>query len=112
MGIRKLYAVLPSAMLALSLSAAAANTRLTGTVTDSMCGLHHMMKGNPAKCTRECVKSGSSYALAVKGRVIKLAPANAAAKAALNRFAAQKVTVTGHYSGKFFDVIRVVQARR
>ncbi len=112
MDIRKLCAVLPAAMLALSLSASAAPTHLTGTVTDSMCGLHHMLKDKPAKCTRDCVKSGSSYALAVHGRVITLAPLNAPAKAALNRFAAQKVTLTGHYSGKIFDVTRVVELRR
>lgn len=96
--------------LALGWAAIAATTSLTGIVTDSMCGLHHMMKGNPAQCTRRCVQSGSSYALAVRGRVIRLKPVNATAKAALSRLAARRVTVLGHFSGKTFQVNRVAPA--
>ncbi len=111
MFIRQLRRIaLLAATLGLALTAGAATTRLTGTITDSMCGLHHMMKGNPAKCTRDCVKSGSHFALAVHGRVIVLQPENAAARSALSRYAARRVTLFGSYSGKIFEVSRVVKA--
>ncbi len=42
----------------------AAPKTLTGTVSDSMCGAHHMEKDkSAAECTRECVKKGTKYAL-------------------------------------------------
>ncbi len=51
-------------ILTASLAVAQATKSLTGTVSDAMCGKTHMMKGeSAAQCTRECVKSGSDYAL-------------------------------------------------
>ncbi len=39
---------------------------LTGIVSDSMCGAHHMAKDkSPAECTRTCVKQGTKYTLIV-----------------------------------------------
>jgi hypothetical protein len=52
--------------VALSTVAASAqsNQTLTGTVSDAMCGVHHMIKdATPAQCTRKCVKQGSDFAL-------------------------------------------------
>ncbi len=69
---------------------------LTGTVSDSMCGAQHMMKdASPAKCTRECVKSGSDYALISGGKVYTLKGNSTQ----LDKFAGQSVTVTGKVSG-------------
>ncbi|HWO34378.1 MAG TPA: hypothetical protein VNO32_36750 [Candidatus Acidoferrum sp.] len=40
--------------------ASATPQTLTGTVSDSMCGAHHMEKDKSAsECTRECVKKGT-----------------------------------------------------
>lgn len=59
-------------LCAASLFAQATQT-ITGTVTDSMCGAHHMMKDkSAAECTRECVKEGSEYALATGNKVYTL----------------------------------------
>src|SRR3954466_6151636 len=69
---------------------------LTGTVSDSMCGAQHMMKdAGPAKCTRECVKQGSDYALVSGGKVYTLKGDNAQ----LDNLAGQSVKVTGKVSG-------------
>jgi hypothetical protein len=52
---------------------AQARQTITGTVTDAMCGAHHMMKdATPAQCTGECVKQGSDYAPASGGKVYTL----------------------------------------
>jgi hypothetical protein len=69
---------------------------LIGTVSDSMCGAEHMMKdASPAKCTRECVKQGSDYALVSNGKVYTLK----GNRAELDKFAGQNVKVTGKVSG-------------
>ena len=64
-----------SLSVALSVGAAFAQSSqaITGTVTDAMCGAHHMMQGKtPAQCTRECVKEGSDFALVNGGKVYTL----------------------------------------
>ncbi len=64
----------------------------TGTVSDNMCGAKHMSKDkSAADCTRECVKMGSDYALVVGNTVYTLM----GDKAAIDKFAGQKATVTG-----------------
>lgn len=74
---------------------------LTGTVSDSMCGAQHMMKdASPAKCTRECVKSGSDYAL-VSGDKVYTLKGNSTQ---LDKFSGQPVKVTGRLSGTTFTV--------
>ena len=48
----------------------AAPKTLTGTISDSMCGAHHMEKDkSTAECTRECVTKGTKYALVVGKKV-------------------------------------------
>jgi hypothetical protein len=74
---------------------------LTGTISDSMCGATHMMKdAGPAKCTRECVKSGSDYALVSGGKVYTLKGDSAQ----LDKFAGQNVKLTGKVSGNTMTV--------
>src|SRR3954447_26369700 len=74
---------------------------LTGTVSDSMCGAKHMMKdATPAKCTRECVKMGSDYALVSAGKVYTLKGNSAQ----LDKFAGQSAQVTGKVSGNTVTV--------
>lgn len=86
-------------MLTASLAVAQADQTLTGTVTDAMCGKKHMMQG-AAKCTRECVKSGSDYALVVGDKVYTLK----GDKAAIDKFAGANVVVKGKTSGNTVTV--------
>jgi len=94
------------------LSAAGALTQssqtLTGTVSDSMCGVKHMMKNaSPAQCTRECVKSGSDYALVSGGKVYTLK----GNRTQLDKFAGQNVKVTGKVSGNTVTVDSMANAK-
>ena len=78
-----------------------ATQTITGTVTDSMCGAHHMMKDKtPAECTRECVKEGSDFALAVGDKIYTLK----GDRTAFDKFAGEKVTVKGQISGNTVTV--------
>jgi hypothetical protein len=53
--------------------ASSAPKTLTGTVSDAMCGAHHMEKDkSAAECTRECVKKGTKCALVVGTKVYTL----------------------------------------
>lgn len=66
----------------------------TGVITDTMCGAKHTMGITPdAKCVRECVKMDPDkwkYALLVRKQIYVLSDQRSPEK-----FAAQKVTVTG-----------------
>ena len=81
----------------------AGNKPFAGIVTDDMCTRKHtMMPGKPdSDCVRACVKAGSKYALLVGDKVYKLEGKNEQA----DRFAGQKVKVTGNLAG---DTIRAV----
>ncbi len=95
--------IAPVAALALgaaSLFAQAAQT-ITGTVSDAMCGAHHMMKGaTAAQCTRECVKQGSDFALVSGSKVYTLK----GDKAQFDKFAGENVVVKGKVSGTTISV--------
>jgi len=95
--------IAPVAALALgaaSLFAQAAQT-ITGTVSDAMCGAHHMMKGaTAAQCTRECVKQGSNFALVSGSKVYTLK----GDKAQFDKFAGENVVVKGKVSGTTISV--------
>ena len=87
--------------LSAALAFAQANQTLTGTVSDSMCGKKHMMQGeSAAQCTRECVKSGSDYALVVGDKVYTLK----GDKTAFDKFAGANVVVKGKTSGSAITV--------
>ena len=98
-----LSVVLPS----IAASAQSSQT-LTGTVTDAMCGAHHMMQGaSAAQCTRECVKQGSDFALVSGGKVYTLK----GGKTQLDKFAGQNVTIKGKVDGKTVTVDSIVAAK-
>jgi hypothetical protein len=81
---------------------------LTGTVSDSMCGAEHMMKdAGAAKCTRECVKQGSDYALVSKRTVYTLKGNGSE----LDKYAGQNVTVTGKMSDNTVTVDSISAAK-
>jgi hypothetical protein len=82
-------------VLAAGMLAAAGKPQVfTGVITDSMCGAKHAMGIAPdAKCVRECVKMDPAkwkYALLVGKDLYVLSDQQTPEK-----FAAQKVTVTG-----------------
>ena len=96
--------------VALSTVAASAqlNQTLTGTVSDAMCGTHHMMQGKtPAQCTRECVRQGSNFALVIGGKVYTLK----GNKAQFNKFAGEKVIVKGNVSGTAISVDSITASK-
>lgn len=82
-------------------------TTLKGVVSDQMCGAKHMMAGNNAKCTRECVKMGSSYALVVGDKVYVLKGHDSE----LSNLAGQTVTVKGNLAGTTLNVASVAAAK-
>ena len=79
-----------------------------GKISDSMCGLKHMMPGKSDKeCTLECVKAGAKYVLAdtVAHRVYQLSD-----QTKPEQFAGQKVKVTGALQGNTITVESIVAA--
>jgi hypothetical protein len=96
-----------AATLALGATGAWAGTiTLTGRVGDAMCGATHMVKGDDAACTRACVTAGADYALIVKGKAYTL-KGNTTVKSQLDKFANQRVTVTGTQTGDTIEVSSV-----
>ena len=83
----------------------------TGTVSDAMCGSKHMMEGDDASCTRECVGKGSKYALVVGDKVYTLETSDKAALATLDKHAGAKVTVTGTEKDNTITVASVAAAK-
>ena len=82
---------------------------LTGIVSDSMCGAHHMAKDkSPADCARMCVKQGMKYALVVGGKVYTLE----GHEAELDRLAGERATVKGNVTGETVAVQSVVPAKK
>jgi hypothetical protein len=80
-----------------------AQTSLTirGTVTDAMCGAHHMMKNaSAAQCTRACVKNGSDFALLSGDKLYTLK----GDMSMIDKWAGQTVTVQGKVSGMTITV--------
>jgi hypothetical protein len=91
----------------MSLFAQATQT-LTGTVSDAMCGAHHMMKdATAAQCTRECVKQGSDFALVSGGKVYILK----GDKAQFDKFAGENVIVKGKVSGTTISVDSITSSK-
>lgn len=93
--------VVCSVFLIASAAFAQSNTTVSGVISDSMCGAHHMMKdASAAQCTRVCVKQGADYALVAGDKVYTLK----GDKAQFDRFAGQPVTVKGSVSGATINV--------
>jgi hypothetical protein len=93
---------------AVAVLAQGASQSFSGTVSDAMCGGHHMMaNATAADCTRACVKKGSDYALVVGSKVYTLK----GDKAQLDKFAGEKVTVMGAASGNTITVKSIAPAK-
>jgi hypothetical protein len=103
------FAFLLAASLGLAATAKAAARTFVGNISDSMCGLKHMMPGQSDKdCTLECVKAGSKYVLAdvANGKVYQLSDQKKPAE-----FAGQKVKVTGTLKGDTISVTTIEAAK-
>jgi hypothetical protein len=104
----RISTVFLSAGLSVGAAFAQSSQAINGTVTDTMCGAHHMMQGKtPAQCTRECVKEGSDFALASGDRVYILK----GDKSQFDKFAGQNVTVKGKVDGKTITVDSIAAAK-
>lgn len=91
-----------------SIQGAAAIKTLTGVVSDSMCGGKHMAKDKtPAECTRECVKTGSDYALVVGQKVFVLK----GDQADIDKLAGKRATVKGPVNGNIVTVESIAAAK-
>ena len=120
-GLRRLEIYLAGSLLLVSLSLPAVagdkksakkdsgKQTLTGVVSDSMCGAHHMME-NAADCTRACVSKGSKYALVVGDKVYTLDTEDKAALDELNKRAGDKAKITGTVNGENIQVSSVTGA--
>ena len=102
-----------AAVLLVSLSvlaqASGSEKTLNGVVGDAMCGQTHMMKGkSDAECTRACAKEGSKYALIVGKSVYTLE----GHEADLDKYAGQKVLLTGDVKGQTVTVKSVAPAKQ
>lgn len=80
-----------------ALLAADPPSTFTGVITDTLCGrTHGMMKAaSDEACVKMCVKGAGEYALFDGKDVLRFSDQKLPAK-----FAAQRVTVTGHYDEK------------
>ncbi len=82
-------------------ASAQSSQTLAGTVSDAMCGAHHMMQGTTAaQCTRECVKRGSDFALVSGGKGYTLK----GNKSQFDKFAGENVVVKGKVTGTTISV--------
>jgi hypothetical protein len=79
----------------------------TGTVTDTVCGTKHMMKGmTDAECARLCVQHGGDYALAVGSKIYTLR----GDKEEIGKLAGQRVRVTGSIAADTITVSSIKAA--
>ena len=101
--------LLLAAGLSFAGTAKAATRTFVGSISDSMCGAKHMMPGQSDKdCTLACVKAGSKYVLAdaASGKVYQLSDQKKP-----ERFAGQKVKVTGALKGDTITVTSIEPAK-
>jgi hypothetical protein len=108
--VRRFIYLLAAVFLSLGMSLAAPKQQtFVGSISDSMCGLKHMMPGQSDKdCTLECVKAGSKFVLAdtAKNKVYQLGDQQKP-----RAFAGEKVKVTGTLQGDTIQVSSIVAAK-
>jgi hypothetical protein len=86
---------------------AQSSAKFTGTLTDSMCGKKHATPTAASmKCTKECIKGGSDYALVSGDKVYTIK----GDKAELDKYAGEAVTVEGDSDGKVITVKSIKSA--
>lgn len=81
---------------------------LSGTVTDTMCGMKHIIN-NPQKCPVNCVKTmGAKYALVTGDRTYTLE----GKEAEVERLSGARAQVTGTVQGSTIQVKSIAAAKR
>ena len=80
----------------------------TGTISDSMCGLKHMMPGGDKACTEACIKEGSKYVLADTARQMVYQLSD---QTKPKSFAGEKVKITGSLKGDTITVDSIEAAK-
>jgi hypothetical protein len=103
------FALLLGANLSFAGAAKAGARTFVGNISDSMCGLKHMMPGKSDKdCTLECVRAGSKYVLAdvANGKVYQLSDQKKP-----EEFAGQRVKVTGTLKGDTISITAIEPAK-
>lgn len=105
---RAVLALLLGAGISFAAAQKAGPKTFTGEISDSMCGLKHMMPGGAKACTEECVKGGAKYVLADQAakKVYKLSD-----QVKPKQFSGEKVKVTGTLSGDTIHVTSIVAAQ-
>jgi hypothetical protein len=104
----RISALFLSVALSTVAASAQSNQPLAGTVSDAMCGAHHMMQGKtPAQCTRECVKQVSDFALVSGGKVYTLR----GNKAQFDKLAGENVVVKGKVFGTTVSVDSITASK-
>lgn len=83
------------------------NKTFVGNISDSMCGLKHMMPGGDKECTLKCVEGGGKFVLAdpKSKKVYELSDQEKP-----RGFAGQKVKVSGTLSGNMISVSSIEAA--
>ena len=105
----RISALFLSVVLPTIAASAQSSQTLTGTVSDAMCGAHHMMQGaSAAQCTRECAKQGSDFALVSAGKVYTLK----GDKGQIDKFAGEKATITGTAKGETISVSSIAAPKK
>ena len=108
---RQLASLLAVLLLAAAALAGAKAQSFTGTVSDAMCGAHHMMSGPEADCTRACVGKGSKYALVVGDKLYFLNTSDKATLASIDKLAGSQAKVSGTLDGETIQVASVAAAK-
>jgi hypothetical protein len=86
---------------------AAKEKTFVGTISDKMCGAHHMM-GDAKQCTLECVKAGSKFVLVGEdGKTIY----DLSDQKKPEKFAGAKVKVSGTLKGNEIEVGSITAAK-
>jgi len=83
----------------------AADTTVTGVVSDSHCGAKHSAAGNSG-CVEHCVSGGAKYVLVSGGKVYQVD-----AQDKFKGMGGKSVTVTGAVAGDSITVANVAEAK-
>lgn len=89
------------AILVFGVLCLAGDNTITGTVSDSHCGLKHASAGNGG-CVEHCVSGGAAYVLVSDGKVYQLD-----AQDKFKGLGGKNVTVTGRVEGDSITVATV-----
>lgn len=103
----KTTSIILALVLASAMSAFAAQTSVTGILTDDMCTKKHMMPGKSnADCVRDCLKHGAKFVVVSQGKAVQVK----ARPEQLAELAGRKVTVTGDMKNGVLNAASMVAA--